>query len=108
VQDWFDTNRTMDHDHNEIHTRDQLKKYDPLVSKLCEEVLGDSSWRFVSPRLREGTSHLAGYDPATAPKVEKLEHIDQAAQDYYDTYWKDCWKRLHKKHGDPVKGGKSK
>ena len=108
VQDWFDTNRTMDHDHNQIHTRDQLKEYDPLVSKLCEEVLGDSSWRFVSPRLRAGTGHLEGYDPAAAPKVMELEHIDQAAQDYYDTYWKDYWKRLHKKYGDPVKGGESK
>ena len=42
--------------------------------------------------------HPAGYDPATAPKVEKLEPIDRAAQDYYDTYWKDYWKRLHEKH----------
>ena len=62
------------------------------------EVLGDSDWRFVSPRLRAGTGHLAGYDPKTAPKVEKLEHIDLAAQDYYDNYWKDFWKRLYEKH----------
>ena len=108
VQDWFDTNRTMDHDHNHIHTRDQLKEYDPLVSKLCEDVLGESSWRFVSPRKRAGSGHLAGYDPTTAPKVVELEHIDQAAQDYYDTYWKDYWKRLHDKHGDPVGASSSK
>lgn len=42
--------------------------------------------------------HPAGYDPATAPKVEKLEPIERAAQDYYDTYWKDYWKRLHEKY----------
>ncbi len=108
VQDWFDTNRTMDHDHNQIHTRDQLKKYDPLVSKLCEDVLGDSPWRFVSPRTRAGNEHLKGYDPTTAPKVAQLEHIDQAAQDYYDIYWKDYWKRLHQKHGDSIKAGASK
>ena len=42
--------------------------------------------------------HPAGYDPATAPKVEKLEPIDRAAQDYYDTDWKDYWKRLHEKY----------
>ena len=48
VQDWFDTNRTMDHDHNHIHTRDQLKKYDPVGAALCEEVLGDTRWRYVS------------------------------------------------------------
>ena len=99
VQDWYDTNRTMDHDHNHIHTRDQLETYDPELAKLCAEVLGDTSWRFVSPRTRAGAGHLAGYDPATAPKVEKLEHIDLAAQDYYDKYWKDHWQRLHDKHG---------
>ncbi len=99
-QDWYDTNRTMDHDHNHIHTRDQLKAYDPELAKLCAEVMGDSEWRFVSPRTRAGQGHLAGYDPATAPKVAKLEHIDLAAQDYYDKYWKDFWKRLHEKHAD--------
>ena len=99
VQDWYDTNRTMDHDHNHIHTRAQLKVYDPELAKLCAEVLGDSEWRFVSPRTRAGQGHLAGYDPAAAPKVAKLPHIDEAAQDYYDKYWKDFWERLHKKHG---------
>ena len=100
VQDWYDTNRTMDHDHNQIHTRDQLKTYDPELARLCAEVLGDSAWRFVSPRTRAGQGHLAGYDPATAPKVGKLEHIDLAAQDYYDKYWKEFWPRLHEKHAD--------
>ena len=102
VQDWFDTNRTMDHDHNHIHTRAQLKEYDPLLAKLCQEVLGDSDWRFVSPRIRAGQDHLANYDPASAPKVAKLPHIDLAAQDYYDKYWKDFWKRLHEKYPDPT------
>ena len=100
LQDWYDTNRTMDHDHNHINTRDQFKTYDPELAQLCADVLGDSEWRFVSPRLRAGTGHLASYDPATAPKVAKLEHIDLAAQDYYDDYWKDYWKRLHEKHPD--------
>ncbi|MBT3198721.1 MAG: hypothetical protein HN350_02295, partial [Phycisphaerales bacterium] len=54
VQNWYDTNRTMDHDHNHIHTREQLKKYDPDLAKLCQDVLGDSQWRFVSPRKRAG------------------------------------------------------
>lgn len=99
VQDWFDTNRTMDHDHNHIHTRDQLRTYDPELTALCKDVFIDSDWRFVSPRLRAGTGHLAGYNPATAPKVAKLEHIEKAALDYYDTYWKDYWKRLHQKYG---------
>jgi hypothetical protein len=102
VQDWFDTNRTMDHDHNQLHTRAQLKTYDVPLAALCKEVMGDTPWRFVSPRLRAGQGHLAGYDPTTAPKVKKLPHIDTAAQDYYDKYWKDYWQRLHAKHDVPT------
>ena len=98
VQCWFDTNRTMDHDHNHIHTRQQLKAYDPGLAKLCEEVLGDSEWRFVSPRLRAGKDHLLGYDPAKSPVVVKADFIDAAAQDYYDEYWADYWQRLRDKY----------
>jgi hypothetical protein len=98
VQNWYDTNRTMDHDHNHIHTRKQLKEYDPEVAKFCNDVLGDSKWRFVSPRDRAGKGHLKGYDPAKAPKVTQPEFIKVAALDYYDKYWKDYWKRLSDKH----------
>ncbi len=103
-QTWYDTNRTMDHDHNHIQTRAQLKAYDPVFAKLLEDVLGDSTWRFVSPRIRAGKDHLAGYDPAKSPRVERLEHIDEAAQDYYDKYWSTYWKRLRQKHGLPAPG----
>jgi len=102
VQDWYDTNRTMDHDHNHIHTREQLKEYDPGLAKLCEDVLGDSPWRFVSPRDRAGKGHLKGYDPAAAPTAEDPEHIKEAANDYYDEYWKDYWQRLRDKHAAAV------
>ncbi len=98
-QCWYDTNRTMDHDHNHIHTRAQLIKYDPLGAKLCEDVLGKPEWRFVSPRLRSGQRHLKNHDSAKAPKVEDLPHIKKAANDYYDKYWKDFWQRLYDKHG---------
>ena len=98
VQSWFDTNRTMDHDHNHIHTRQQLKDYDPGLAKLCEEVLGDSEWRFISPRLRAGKDHLQGYDPAKSPMVVKADFIETAAQDYYDEYWADYWQRLRDKY----------
>ena len=97
-QCWFNTNRTMDHDHNHIHTRKQLKKYDPVGAKLCEDVLGNSKWRFVSPRLRKGQAHLKNYDP-NYHKVRELTHIQNAAYDYYDSYWKDYWQRLYDKHG---------
>jgi len=98
VQSWYDTNRTMDHDHNHIHTRKQLKTYDAGLAKLCKEVLGDSKWRFVSPRNRAGKNHLKGFDPATAPKVVDPVHIQNAAYDYYDKYWASYWQRLADKY----------
>jgi hypothetical protein len=100
-QTWYDTNRTMDHDHNHIHTRAQLRVYDPHFAELLEAVLGDPEWRFVSPRLRAGKDHLAGYDPAKAPVVTDPVHIDEASQDYHDEQWSGYWKRLADKHGLP-------
>ena len=99
VQCWYNTNRTMDHDHNHIHTREGLKKYDPGLAALCEEVLGDHEWRFVSPRERAGKGHLKGFDPAKSPVVVDAEHIKTAALDYYDEYWSSYWSRLREKHG---------
>jgi hypothetical protein len=97
-QIWFDTNRTMDHDHNHISTREQLLKYDPYLSAFCAEIILASEWRFKSPRLRAGEEHLASYDPSNAPTVVDPDHIKDAANDYYDKYWKDYWLRLAKKH----------
>ena len=97
-QTWYDTNRTMDHDHNHIHTREQLKKYDLGLAKLCEEVMGNPKWKFVSPRKRAGQGHLKGYDPKMAPVVVDAAHIQAAASDYYDKYWHEFWQRLYDKH----------
>ena len=100
LQCWYNTNRTMDHDHNHIYTREQLRAYDPAAAELCEEVLGNGKWRFVSPRERAGRQHLKGYAPEAAPKVSLLPHIETAAYDYYDNYWKDFWQRLKEKHSE--------
>lgn len=102
VQCWYDTNRTMDHDHNHIHTREQLIAYDPPLARLCRDVLGDSDWRFVSPRKRAGQGHLETFDPANSPQVVDPDFIQDAANDYYDEYWKDFWQRLRDKHGIPA------
>jgi hypothetical protein len=98
VQSWYNTNRTMDHDHNHIHTREQLKAYDPGLAKLCAEVLGENDWRFVSPRKRAGRGHLRTFDPTRAPKIVDPVHIENAAYDYYDKYWHSFWQRLYDKH----------
>ena len=98
VQCWYDTNRTMDHDHNHIHTRVGIQDYDPGLAKVCEEVLGNDPWRFISPRKRAGKGHLKDFDPTNLPKVTDLPHIREAALDYYDKYWSSYWDRLHQKH----------
>jgi cyclophilin family peptidyl-prolyl cis-trans isomerase len=72
AQDWFDDNRHDDALHNHVHTRAQLKEYDPAVAKLCGEVFGDGPWRYKKPALREaaGRAHLAGYDASKAPRFK--------------------------------------
>lgn len=98
VQSWFDTNRTMDRGHNHIHTREGLLEYDPQLAKLCADVLGMTKWRFVSPRRRAGTEHLAGFAPGTAPQRIEKEHVQNATLDLADQYWRSYWKRLREKH----------
>ena len=67
VQSWFDTNREHDAQHNHVNTRDEIKAYDPRLSSLLLEVFGDLEWRYVGPRERIGTDHLAGWDPDQDP-----------------------------------------
>lgn len=68
VQSYFDTNRTNDHDHGEVDTREELLAHDPDLYALCLEVFGADAWRYVHPRQRFGEAHLAEYRPAAAPR----------------------------------------
>lgn len=67
VQSWFDNNRENDHAHNHVNTRKELREYDPGLAKLCEEVFGGTKLVYTKPATRL-TGHLAGYDPAKAPR----------------------------------------
>ncbi len=68
TQSWFDTNRRNDSEHNDVSTRAELKKYDPRIAALCQEVYGDGEWRYVRPEKRHPPSpHLAGFDRDQAP-----------------------------------------
>ncbi len=69
VQSWFDNNRFNDHDHNHVHLRSQLVEYDPGLAAMCREVFGDTELKYTKPTTRL-TGHMAGYDPAKAPKFE--------------------------------------
>ena len=98
VQCWYNTNRTMDHDHNHNSTRDQLKVYDPVFAKFLAAILGDNEWIFVSPRDRVGQAHLKNYDPAKSPVAKDPEHLRIAGLEFFDNYWTEYWQRLHKKY----------
>ena len=80
VQCWFDNNRVNDHDHNHVHLRSELVDYDPRLAALCKEVFGDTELRYTKPATRLG-GHLAGYDPATAPRFRWPERLEAAKQE---------------------------
>ena len=77
MQCWFDNNRVNDHDHNHVHLRSELIDYDPRLAALCKEVFGDTELRYTKPATRL-TGHLAGYDPATAPRFRWPERLEKA------------------------------
>jgi hypothetical protein len=77
VQSWFDNNREDDHDHNHVNTRNELLTYDPGLAALCREVFGDTELKYTKPATRL-TGHLAGYDPAKAPKFVWPERLKKA------------------------------
>ncbi len=72
TQSWFDNNRANDALHNDIDTRDKLKRYDPGVARLCAEVYGDLPWRYHKPvdRPSADRAHLTPIDPAKTPIFE--------------------------------------
>ena len=72
AQNWFDNNRHDDALHNHVHTRAQLKEYDPAVAKLCAEVFGENPWRYQKPAERAASerAHLTGYDASKAPRFK--------------------------------------
>ena len=79
VQSWFDDNREHDHDHNHVNTRAELVEYDPGLAAICREVFGDTVLKYTKPATRL-TGHLAGYDPAKAPRFTWPDRL-QAAKD---------------------------
>ncbi len=77
VQSWFDNNRENDAQHNHVNTRAELIAYDPQLAALCREVFGDTELKYTKPQTRL-TGHLAGYDPAQAPRFVWPERLLQA------------------------------
>ena len=80
VQSWFNNNRQPDHDHNHVDTRRELREYDPGLAEICEEVFGETELVYTKPTTRL-TDHLAGYDPATAPKFAWPERLQKVKEE---------------------------
>lgn len=68
VQSWFDTNDANNAEHNDIDTREKLKRYDPRFAKLLAEVFPGNEWRYTRPAKHAGEAHLAGFDAAKSPR----------------------------------------
>ena len=79
VQSWFGNNRFDDHDHNHVHTRKQLIEYDPGLAAICREVFGDTVLKYTKPATRLA-GHMAGYDPAKAPRFAWPERLRKARE----------------------------
>ncbi len=77
VQSWFDNNRENDFQHNHVNTRAELVAYDAGLAALCREVFGDTELKYTKPQTRL-TGHLAGYDPAKAPRFVWPERLMKA------------------------------
>ncbi|MEZ6141393.1 MAG: hypothetical protein R3B84_12550 [Zavarzinella sp.] len=82
VQSWFHCNRTNDAQHNDINSREQLKKYDPRVVKLLEEAFPDNNWLYVKPSKRKELAHLQGFDKSKAPRFRWPEAMEREYNEY--------------------------
>ena len=87
VQSWFDTNREDDHDHNHVNTRDEIREYDPGLSRLLEEVFGDGKWRYTRPETRDTLPHLKTWNRESSPQfqwpkkvVKRFDEFTQVAE----------------------------
>ena len=68
VQSWFDTNDANNAEHNDIDTREKLKRYDPRFAKLLAGVFRGNEWCYTRPAKHAGETHLAGFDAAKSPR----------------------------------------
>jgi len=75
VQSYFGTNRTPDHDHNHVDTRQELKDYDPRLFALIDEIFRGNPWQYRKPSTRTDQSHLKGLDIASLPAFSWPERL---------------------------------
>lgn len=82
VQSWFNNNRENDHDHNHVNTRVELKEYDAKLASLCEEVFGETEFRYTKTGTRLN-GHLADYQPDPEVKFQWPKRLEMAKKEIY-------------------------
>ena len=72
VQSWFDDNRESDALHNHVNARQELIQYGPSLARLCQQVFGDSPWRYQKPSQRANADkkHLQGIRSEDLPRFQ--------------------------------------
>lgn len=75
VQSFFDCNQKPNASHNEVDTREELEAYDPALAGLIRASFKNTAFRYVRPSARKEKAHLAGYDPAQAPRFTWPERL---------------------------------
>ena len=76
VQSWFHCNRTNDHQHNHVNSRDVLKEYDPGAARMVEQVFPNNPWTYERVDTRKtDLDHLGDFDRSTAPQFKWPPHL---------------------------------
>jgi hypothetical protein len=82
AQAWFHCCRQALEDKRVINGRDELKKYDPRLAKLLDEVFHDNDWIYTLPEERKDLSHLTGYDAKKLPNFAWPKEVLEAWEKY--------------------------
>jgi hypothetical protein len=60
-----------------------MKIFNPAQAAFCREVFGDTVLKYTKPAIRL-TGHLAGYDPADAPKFVWPQRLQLAKAEIHE------------------------
>jgi hypothetical protein len=82
AQAWFHCCREALEDKRVMNGRDELKKYDPGLAKLLDEVFHDNDWVYTLPEKRKELPHLAGYDAKKLPHFAWPKEVLEAWEKY--------------------------
>jgi len=88
VQCWFGNNAENNSLHNSANTRAELLEYDPSIAALCQEVFGQTDWKYETPEHRhaEDRKHLATLSGKSKPTFRwRAEPVPENPKIQFDT-----------------------